>query len=498
LTNTQIVLGSLAARMFFVISLLIAGLPVFGITMLFGGVTADQILLTFGIAACTAVVFGAVAILISVTRLGTRGTILGFYVGVALYLMVGLALGRLSGTVVPASVVPGVSDGMTWLAAVHPFWSQMVALGQINAPAISDVAAYPWPLPYILAAPHVAYMLFALLSSMVMAAVATVFVRSGVRQGEASLWQRIYRKLSFGKLSGRAASTKRRRPRRVWANPVAWREAITRAGAANSRFARDAYLVLSILAGITFLILYAKGTFPNALAAREWLVWIVMTQITIVMLMTAATAASAITRERDDGTIELLLSTPLTSRYIIWGKLRGLISFALPLLAVPVATTLAVGLYDLWRSASPPVIPITQACALLVLVTVYAAFVSVIGLHMSLRSRRSIQAVVTTVGSLMGIACILSLLAWAVSAAQAQGFAAISFPFSFITALVFVLDPGVFISYASRTGATLSSELTIRLAVGTVLAGLVYTGVIVAMTRSMVSKFDMIIRKQSQ
>src|SRR5580765_7844278 len=39
LTNAQIVLGSLCSRLFFVIALLVSGLPIFCITMLFGGVT---------------------------------------------------------------------------------------------------------------------------------------------------------------------------------------------------------------------------------------------------------------------------------------------------------------------------------------------------------------------------------------------------------------------------------------------------------------------------
>jgi drug/metabolite transporter (DMT)-like permease len=38
------------------------------------------------------------------------------------------------------------------------------------------------------------------------------------------------------------------------------------------------------------------------------------------------------TKEKEAKTMDLLLTTPVTSKYILWGKLRGLVSFAAPLL----------------------------------------------------------------------------------------------------------------------------------------------------------------------
>ena len=43
LTNAQIVLGSLLSRLFFVIALLVSGIPVFSITQIFGGVAISSI-----------------------------------------------------------------------------------------------------------------------------------------------------------------------------------------------------------------------------------------------------------------------------------------------------------------------------------------------------------------------------------------------------------------------------------------------------------------------
>src|SRR5436309_14005968 len=60
LTNGQIVLGSLLSRLFFVVALLVSGIPIFSITQIFGGVAIRSIILSFAIAAAAA--FGTASI----------------------------------------------------------------------------------------------------------------------------------------------------------------------------------------------------------------------------------------------------------------------------------------------------------------------------------------------------------------------------------------------------------------------------------------------------
>src|SRR5665213_3682015 len=79
LSNGQIVLGSLLSRLFFVIALLISGIPIFSITQIFGGVAISAIVQSFLIAAATAFVTGSVAMAIAVLKVGTRRTIFSFY-----------------------------------------------------------------------------------------------------------------------------------------------------------------------------------------------------------------------------------------------------------------------------------------------------------------------------------------------------------------------------------------------------------------------------------
>src|SRR6185437_7082087 len=83
---------------------------------------------------------------------------------------------------------------------------------------------------------------------------------------------------------------------------------------------------------------------------RTALLALTMLEFAVILLIVTNAAASTVTREKEDGTLDLLLTTPITSRYYIWGKLRGLVSFALPLVAVPVGSVAIFIAYDIYRS----------------------------------------------------------------------------------------------------------------------------------------------------
>src|SRR4029078_11151490 len=90
-----IVLGSLMSRLFFVIALLISGIPVFSVTQIFGGVAINAIVLSFAIAAATAFVTASIAMAIATFKVGTRRTIFSFYLFIVLSLVGGFLLDRL-------------------------------------------------------------------------------------------------------------------------------------------------------------------------------------------------------------------------------------------------------------------------------------------------------------------------------------------------------------------------------------------------------------------
>src|SRR6476620_12630071 len=105
LTNGQIILGSLLSRLFFVVALLVSGIPVFSITQIFGGVAIRSIALSFSIATATAFVTGALAMAIATFKVGTRRTIFSFYLFIVIYLAGGWVLDSFEAFHVPGHIV---------------------------------------------------------------------------------------------------------------------------------------------------------------------------------------------------------------------------------------------------------------------------------------------------------------------------------------------------------------------------------------------------------
>lgn len=121
LTNGQIILGSLLSRLFFVVALLISGIPVFSITQMFGGVAIGSIVRSFAIAAATAFVTGALAMAIATFKVGTRRTIFSFYLFIVVYLVGGVLLDRLDFFHRTFDPADNHATDTTWLTAIHPF-----------------------------------------------------------------------------------------------------------------------------------------------------------------------------------------------------------------------------------------------------------------------------------------------------------------------------------------------------------------------------------------
>src|SRR3954447_18712533 len=120
LSNGQIVLGSLLSRIFFVIALLISGIPIFSITQIFGGVAIQKIVMSFAISAATTFVTGALAMAIATFKVGTRRTIFSFYMFVVLYLVGLFLLDKLPFFQIEGRQVnPSVHSHISWFTGIH-------------------------------------------------------------------------------------------------------------------------------------------------------------------------------------------------------------------------------------------------------------------------------------------------------------------------------------------------------------------------------------------
>jgi ABC-type transport system involved in multi-copper enzyme maturation permease subunit len=583
LTNGQIVFGSLFSRLFFVFALLVSGIPIFSITQVFGGVAIGDIVLSVLIAAATALITGSLAIAIATFKVGTRRTIFSFYLFNILYLVGLYMIDAVEGTWVPldASVaLASETRPISWLTPFHPFLALKTVLDPVHyvTPSITQLPAGLrfWPVSWMLTHPVGFYITFQTVLSFVLVLPSIVLLRR-MAQSTSTLQQMLLGWLPI------ASKEKARKPRSVWSNPIAWREARTKASAARSVVLRYGFILLGLGAIITLIIghsresgtrvrytddgaydaasstVYLHGdavgtyrvgpdtvvtidnrpaslaeigdrydvanlsqatrqgskyllslslqTIPRAIPSdmvRQYLLGLVLVEVTAILLIITNAAASTVTREKEDGTLDLLLATPITSRYYIWGKIRGLISYVIPLLAVPLASCGIFILYDLFRwmggsSLRDGWIVLPESLLLMpgMLVVVFA-FASLVGMHMSLRCRTTVWAVMSSVGIMLAVCGILGYCGFALlnGGRFNESYVAIS-SFSPMTMLMMLIAPRETIGDQTMS-ANLEGSARGLLFVFSIVASCVYAAIVWSMYISMVKNFDMTIRKQSR
>ena len=486
LTNGQIVLGSLLSRVFFVVALLVSGIPIFAVTQIFGGVAIKSIVFSFLIAASTALVTGAMAMAIATFKIGTRRTIFAFYLFIVIYLLVVYLLDNLDLfhlRFIDASGNPYRTQ-TSWLTGLHPFLALRVIFNDKTymPPSLGDLPPQyqGWPIGWYWTSPATFYFSFMTFLSVALILPSVLLLRR-LAQSTGTLRGWALQKIHL------SSGDRTRKPRSVWSNPIAWREARTKASPARAIALRFSFIALGLGAAIVLLVLHSSETeprqfidnaydstrgllfidgenkqdlaitnavqvkigdrdgtfddlagkwevkdftldanrniatinlaeFPRKLpadATRTWLLGLVILEFSVILLIISNAAASTVTREKEDGTLDLLLSTPITSRYYIWGKLRGLVSFVLPLVAVPVVSAALFVCHDLIRwlvrgDARFDWIVFPEALILMpAMLIIVSAFAAILGMQMSLRCRTTVRAVMSSVGIIVGACAAL-------------------------------------------------------------------------------------------
>lgn len=593
LTNGQIVLGSLLSRLFFVMALLVSGIPIFSITQIFGGVFISSIVLSFLLALSTAFVTGAMAMAIATLKVGTRRTVFTFAMGLMVYLGGTFMLDNVQlFHIICAdhSGAPIVSQ-TTWLTGLNPFLALRAIFGSSDyrTPEAQLLSLPPWianstMLSWYWNSPSTFYISAMIAISFVLVMPSIILLR---RLAQSTLSPQTVL-LTWLHL---ARTGDRKKSRNVWNNPIAWREARTKGSAARAVALRWLFMAGGLGGAILLLVLhcttsvpaqwiehgdydipnralyihdaqkdtslpititeqttvkfngqdplsrdhYLNGTFavehaitdpsdsskateidlvdwPRRLSAtetRQWLSSAAMLEFAIILLILTNAAASTVTREKEDGTLDLLLSTPITSRYYIWGKLRGLVSFVIPLLAVPVASALLFVIHDLcrwWigRDSDFDWIVTPESLILLPAILVFVtAIAAILGMQMSLRMRTTVRAVMASIGIIAFIALSLSgcgtaLIQRASSGTDDNGMITLAIgAFSPFTLITLLIDPqSLDSSDYSSTGSPAGARITV--AFGAVAALVAFGFLIAWMYRTMVKNFDMTIRKQSR
>ncbi len=499
LSAAQIVLGNLFGRLFFVLALLFASLPLFAITQYFGGVPGTSVLASYAISATTALIVGAIAVALAVNRLAGRRAVFTFYIAVVSYLGVTAAIDVFLRGSSPAG--PG---GVTVMTPLNPF---------LALQALLEPSSYPRPDELTLAAmtalgrfwfgsPVTAFCSIFSGTALFLALASSILVRT-VASTTRRPWYR--------RIAGVGAANADARPaREVWNNPIAWREAAARANTFVKVAARWGFIGAGLLFGLALTALYHAGSL-NHTDFRLALTATVLTELAVVALVAVNMSATAISREREDGTLDILLTTPLSQTSYLNGKLRGLITYLLPLLAVPVLTLAFASIYVLLggfgrqggvrtisnnpliaaQVESPVILP--ESVILLPLATIpFLAFVIMIGLQWSLKSKGTIASVVGTVAIAGSVAGIVGLCGWRGAsefAVVGPALAALT-PGSILYALVSPVD-----AMAETIDSTGLPTARFALAVGTGVAVVIYAVLVYSIRASMIRTFDTTTRK---
>ncbi|HYE01656.1 MAG TPA: ABC transporter permease, partial [Phycisphaerales bacterium] len=283
LSATQIVLGNLLGRLFFILALLVSTLPLFAVTQYFGGVPGSSIFASYLIAGCAALLVASAAIALSVSRLVGRRAVFAFYVSVVSYLAVTIALDRILGT-----------GGVSSFTALNPFLALRALLDPSGYPRNPDASGLAGA---FLAHPVTTWCVLSGVVSLGLIIASTVTVRLGGlaglarERGSAVPW---YRRI-FG-LGPRGGG--QRPGRTVWHNPIAWREAAARNATLGRMIARWSFIAAGGLLALGVVLYYFGGHMPTR-TFRQVVVSAAVGELVVIILVTINMAATAVTRERE-------------------------------------------------------------------------------------------------------------------------------------------------------------------------------------------------------
>jgi len=511
LGRLQIVLGNLLGRLFFVLALLFASLPLFALTQYFGGVPGASIFVSYLVAAAAALLVGAIAIALAVSRIAGRRAVFTFYVAVVTYL--GITYGLDAWLRTRGMGVGPMGGGVTWLTGLNPFLALDALLNPTTYPS-ADRGTLSGLSAFMLETPVRAWITFSGVLSLVLIAASTLTVRTGglakrTREGRTLPWYRKMLGLSGGVVGEDGQAF--RPPRQVWHNPIAWREAAARNATLARILARWSFIVAGLALAVVLVIAYDTSAI-NATDYRLALLVIVLIELAVTTLVAINMSATAISREREDGTLDLLLTTPVTPGEYLGGKMRGLVAYLLPMIAVPIVTMLLAGIHSAVGGFSQPdnalvpagaalsgvMIPAVLPEAGLILALTAAPFMALcvmIGLHWSLKSKGAIASVVGAVIIAALVAAVVGGCGYnAGRSIPAVGPALLGLsPFAAGLALVQPVDA----MYETVVNAGGGGLLTARigLLIGAAASAGIHLAAVWALHSQMVRRFDMTVRK---
>jgi ABC-type Na+ efflux pump permease subunit len=409
MSNGELVFGKLLASLLNVLVMLLAALPVFFLAALLGGVSYGQILRAFAVTLATVLVCGSLGSTLALWREKTFQALAMTVLALVLWLAVGEIVarglwGERFGELPCQALAAGISPWQAILEATRPYVHDQPALGPLGTPVnlfLATAAA------------------IALLLDGVAVAMIRVWNPSreevrgkgkeereeaGTPAADVALISSAGAAVELPNqlASGKADSLSPSSTRRVWDNPVIWREIRTWAYGRKILVVRLAYLAIFALATAGLHLMHSAG----ASALQNQGVFILAPLLLLSLVLVNAQAVTALTSERDVRALDLLLVTDLSPQEIVFGKLGGVFYNAKEVVALPML--LCIGLWLAGALGFENLLFVLGGLAVLYI------FAAMLGLHAGMTYANSGAAIATSLGTVfflfLGVAVCMRIM----------------------------------------------------------------------------------------
>ena len=380
LSNSEIILGKLAARLCLVGQLLLVGLPILFLFRLLGGIPAQLLVVTFMFAASSSLLIASLSICVSVWSERARDAT------VRVYLLLGVL--TFLPMVLYSSAGWGPFQGRLWDAtgkpvldfclAINPLWNLEKVVGSrsaIGARIDMGLVLQTVSLQVLVSIAAIGLAIFA---------VRRVHLKETTKAAKLAKSKSLWRLLRW------------QRPLKN--DPMLWKELF--AGTATTKLGLIGWGAIALIL-ITVCGLMATALINTLLSgtggrhSEFHMALMVLTGYLTpgVLLLLAARAAGLMTSEKERDCWLSLIATPLTGREIIRSKMWGnLYSVRWPLMVLAINWALGILLEPTF------VLPATATLATFLLM---AWYVSNLGLFFSLRSQTTLRSMGATLGTLI-------------------------------------------------------------------------------------------------
>lgn len=412
LSNNELVLGKLFASLLQIIVMLLAGLPVFACLVLFGGVSFAQIFRVFIVTLVTAFAAGSFGSIIALWREKTFQTLAITSLGLVFWILacealatgafgselLGIEVSRIAVMLSPMrAVIDAARPSMAgFFGSIETQFFLVVSTAitvAINALAIGRVRVWN---PSREVQPQRAGQ----------SKIEDAWNVADVTEHSTELAEEARTRHVDAKLK----ATGKQPYRRVWNNPILWRECCTWAYGRKILLIKLAYLLFAglAIAGLVWalnsdsIMELNESGLPNI--AKP-----VLPLFVVSLVIVNALAVTTITTERDGRSLDLLLVTDISPSEFLFGKLGGTFWVTKEMVFVPLA--ICIGLW--WSKHLSG-----ESTVLLLggLVVMYC-FVAMLGVHCGMNYSNSRNAIGVSLGTVfflfLGIAtCILMMISF--------------------------------------------------------------------------------------